>query len=698
MPGRTGSVGIAVLAGALGLLWADRLAGQEPSPAEGLPAAGLPTATPPAASPRAEVTVTASQFSLGQAVAGVPRVLTREEIERLPNLGDDPIRLLSQLPGATASDFSAMFHVRGGEEREVQVKLDGQLLDQPFHLRGFLSTASILDPRAVAGIEVYSGGYPAPVGGALSSVIDMTTRSAALPLRFTLGASIVAFSGMGEGTFDAGEGRWLLSARRGFLDLALRMTDVTLDERFDPRFGDAYAKVEHALGSRQTLALSVLWAADDIGYHDSSQDAASNTGDVYGNLVLRSVVTDRLYVETGLEAGRVATRREGTSAGGGVDGVYRDDRTMQFLGARQGAELSFSSSLLKAGWELRTQDAAYSHASSRKLTDPVLLSLGFPAQQTILFAPSPSGTAWAAYASGRVPLGKEVTAEAGLRAEGATWSGSAEFLPRLGLAVGVGRGTTLRAAWGLFSQPQGIDELYPEERSDRFFPSSTAEHRVLSADTALGAGVGLRVEAWQKLTRRVVPRWENVFDPIESLPEIQGDRVRVAPESAEAKGVEVLLRRETTHLGLYLAWTLSKATERLAGVDVLRSWDQTHAVTASAVWRPGQRSSLAATFLYHTGWPYTDVLLAGSTPVMGPRNAVRHPDYHRLDLRASHRFSIGRTSLRAYVEVMNAYNRHNECCINSIRLRKPSGAPAYLDIRYEDWIGRIPSFGVELEF
>ena len=651
-----------------------------------------------APAPRADVTVTASQFSLGQAVAGEPRVLTREEMERLPNLGDDPIRLLSQLPGATASDFSAMFHVRGGEEREVRVKLDGQWLVQPFHLRGFLSTASILDPRAVAGIEVYSGGYPAPAGGALSSVIDMTTRSAAFPHRFTLGASIVAFTGMGEGTFDAGEGRWLLSARRGFLDLALRMTDVTLDEKFDPRFGDAYAKVEHALGSRHTLAVSGLWAADDLTYHDTYQDATSRTGDVYGNLVLRSVPTDRLYVETALEAGRISTRRDGTSASGGVNGVFRDDRTTTFLGARQAADLGAGASLLKAGWELRAQEAGYSHASSRKLTDAVLLALGFPAQQTILFSPAPTGTAWAAYLSGRVPLAKEVTAEAGLRAEGATWSGSADLLPRLGLAVGIGRGATLRAAWGLFSQPQGIDELYPEEGSDRFFASSKAEHRILSAEASLGAGVGLRVEAWQKLTRRVVPRWENLFDPIESLPEIQGDRVRVAPESAEARGLEVLLRREGEHLGLYLAWTLSKATERLAGVDVLRSWDQTHAVTASAVWRPGTRSSLAATFLYHTGWPNTDVLLAGQAPVLGPRNSDRHPDYHRLDLRASHAFPIGRTSLRAYVEVMNVYNRKNECCISSIALRKPSGAPAYLDIRYETWIGRIPSFGIEWTF
>lgn len=36
--------------------------------------------------------------------------------------------------------------------------------------------------------------------------------------------------------------------------------------------------------------------------------------------------------------------------------------------------------------------------------------------------------------------------------------------------------------------------------------------------------------------------------------------------------------------------------------------------------------------------------------------------------------------------------------IDSIRVRHPPGAPAHLDICYETWIGRVPSFGVEWGF
>ena len=224
------------------------------------------------------------------------------------------------------------------------------------------------------------------------------------------------------------------------------------------------------------------------------------------------------------------------------------------------------------------------------------------------------------------------------------------------------------------------------------------EHRVLSLDVPLFPRGSLRVEAWQKLYSRLVPRWENLFDPIESVPELQGDRVRVAPESADARGLELLARYDAGPLGLYLAWTLSRARESLAGVDTPRSWDQTNALNASVVWRPSARTSLGASFVWHTGWPYTDVLLDGTTPVLGPRNAVRFATYSRLDARLSHRFPLGRTSLRAYVEVMNVLDRRNDCCIDSIRLRKPFGAHPYLEKHFGTLIGRIPSFGVEWEF
>ena len=366
--------------------------------------------------------------------------------------------------------------------------------------------------------------------------MDLTTR-APDRRRFVLGVSLVSFSAYAEGTFADGKGRAVVSARRGFLDLALRLTDAGLDEEFDPRFADAYARVERSLGSAHTLTFSGLWAGDDLGFHDTGQEATSKTSDLYGSGVLRSALSARLVSEAAVEAGRVSTDRDGTVAGGGVNGTFHDDRALRFGGTRLSVDWDVATGhALRLGGALRAQDATYDHLSSRTVTDAYLLALGVPARQRLDFAPSPSGSEWSLFASDRIAISPRVGAEAGLRAEGATWSGSAQLLPRLGLAVTVGARSTLRAAWGLFSQPQGLDELYPEENSDEFFPDAEAEHRILALDTFFASGLSLRLEAWQKVYRSLPARWENLFDPIESIPELQGDRVRVAPSGGDAGG------------------------------------------------------------------------------------------------------------------------------------------------------------------
>jgi hypothetical protein len=53
------------------------------------------------------------------------------------------------------------------------------------------------------------------------------------------------------------------------------------------------------------------------------------------------------------------------------------------------------------------------------------------------------------------------------------------------------------------------------------------------------------------------------------------------------------------------------------------------------------------------------VPLRSESRTFGPINGDRPPPYHRLDVRASKLFRVGRGQLEAYLDVFNAYNRKN---------------------------------------
>ncbi|MGH9363268.1 MAG: hypothetical protein ACRD2T_15260, partial [Thermoanaerobaculia bacterium] len=153
------------------------------SPAPG----GAPTAPgpPPAAEPGAptppldpafevheEIVVTPSRISLLREDPVGLLGLSREEILTLPHLGDDFFRALSLLPGTSANDVSARFHVRGARDDETQIVLDGQELFEPFHLQDFDSPFSLVAPSTLSGADLSTGGFPARYGDRMSGVLD----------------------------------------------------------------------------------------------------------------------------------------------------------------------------------------------------------------------------------------------------------------------------------------------------------------------------------------------------------------------------------------------------------------------------------------------------------------------------------------------------------------------------------------------
>ncbi len=144
--------------------------------------------------------------------------------------------------------------------------------------------------------------------------------------------------------------------------------------------------------------------------------------------------------------------------------------------------------------------------------------------------------------------------------------------------------------------------------------------------------------------------------------------------SGTSKGVELLLQKKAGPLTGWLSYTLGRVEYNFDayGEDAFpAAHDVTHEAKLVGLYQPeNSKFTFGATLIYATGKPYTAPLgaytielLDGGTQdlfAVSTKNALRLPDYHRLDLSINYdlgRFLGGRA--KTSFSIFNAYNRKN---------------------------------------
>ena len=615
-----------------------------------------------------EITVTASRYELDGGVQPSDRFFSRDEIESLSELGDDTLRIAHRLPGIAAVEFSARSHVRGGAADEMAVVLDGIELMEPFHLRDYQSVFSAIDQRIVENVHIYSGGFPAAYGEALSGLTTIEPLVPAEPLRHEVGLSLLQTSALSTGRFAADKGEWVLSLRRGNVD---RILSSGLGE---PAYRDAFFHLGGQVAPKHTLSINGVALDDDIFLTPGdeagrTEQGATSTASEQIWLNLGSSWTDRLTSRTLLHTTNVDTRRTALiDIPAEIVGDVDDARELRGFGVKQDWEWRRSDrQLITAGFAAETLDAEYRYASSATARGALATLAGRPADGSRAAALAPSGDSYGLYFSDRVRITDRVIAELGLRWDRQTYLPSgddSQLTPRASVLYRLGGKTDLRLSYGRYHQSEGLLDLQIEDGVVDFAPAQRASHAIVGIEHRFGRGLQLRVEAFRKLTRTARPRYENLFDPFVLAPEIRPGRIEVRPDRAEARGVEWLLDGAEP-LSWWVGYSLSRTEDVVGGRHEPRSWDQRHALTGGITWQTGAWT-LSASTTYHTGWPVTAIVLApGAAPTVlaGPRNAERLPTLRRLDLRADRTVTIGKSTLDVFAELTNATNRRNPCCV-----------------------------------
>jgi hypothetical protein len=678
-----------------------------------------------------EVTVTPGSFSFMAQGTGTRQTMSREDVQAVPQIGDDIFRAVNRLPGLASNDYAAHFGIRGGRHDETLILLDGLELYEPYHLKDFNEGAiSIIDAETIDRVELMTGGFPARYGNKRSGVFDVTSRTPERErTRLDVGVSFMNTRAMGSGSFAGGNGSWLGFARVGYMGPVFQFIDQA--DLPKPYYEDAFGKVSYKLSDRHVLSLELQHARDGYVYEipattgfldtiNTRERADNHYGNSYVWTTLASTLGPRTTVHTLLSAGLVTRARNGSERDvRRVAPFYylNNDRTFTTFGAAQDWSHGLSDrDIVSLGVDFRQQrnDDKYQTIIYQDPDDPEPPAPGeFPIVTNTRFVKS--GSRLGAYLSNRWRVVSPLVVEAGVRYDGATWTGDHDWSPRVSAALSLGRGMTARVGWGYYRQMQAIDEVAALNGDTTFYRSELSEQWTAGWDMAGAKGSLLRIEGYWKRGTHLRPVFRNWKGAIDAFPEVGEDRMKVFPDHNGSKGIEVYFDRPLgQRLTARASYAYSIANEDVLSMVNVNSTellpydlhhpnpeDQRNAANADLTWRTGAWS-VNGSLGYHSGWPATHEQLVPVTNELGqPDYTIRPvkiygerlPDYFRLDTRVARQWRSGWGDFSASCEVINLTNHENVFGYDYFRFKGDTGQ-TQLDRGNEIWFSIFPSLGI----
>ena len=645
-----------------------------------------------------EIDIYASRYQIEkQESTGALAELKREDLEALPGLDEDVLRVTRFLPGTAANALSARSHVRGGRDDELAVFFDGVPLFEPFHYKDVQSLLGMLDPESISTLDFYSGVFPVRYGNRLSGVLDIQPRTWSGQDDNALGASVLYTHALTQGRLDSYPLEWLASVRRGNVDT---FADLLGRKEAEPDFLDALGRLQLDIGDRSSLVAGWLFLDDELNadFERGSEHGNIEYRDATGWLSWRFRPTSDAELHATVSRTERHTNRVGNVAQpdnstGAVDDRRRFDTTTMRL---EGTLRVNPSLVATAGLEGYDYNARYDY-HSHVTFDPALAAAFDRAptysQDTALHT---SGEAYAAYTSATLALAPRASLDLSLRWDAQRFNTDFhgnQVSPRVSFQYVTPEATTFRVSWGRAAQTSRPDELQVQEGDTHYPVAQRATQIAASMERRLTSFAQLRVEAYDKRVHDPAPIYESLLDPFALLPELEVDRTRIQPDRARMEGVELSVRWQLPEK--WSGWTSyawSQATDIFGNVRVPRTWDQKHAITTGVAWtnRPWQ---LSTNITWHTGWRRNELVTTASGVELAPRNAESWPAYFSLDSRIGWQHPLTKGTLNAFFEIENITNHSNLCCSN---YRLPAAGLSAGPLTRDDstWLPRLFLLGV----
>jgi len=616
--------------------------------------------------------------------------LDMKEISMVPVLfGEkDILKSIQLLPGVkSAGEGNSGFYVRGGNADQNLILLDEAPVYSASHLMGFFS---VFNSAAIKNVQLYKGGMPAKYGGRLSSVLDVTMNDGnAKQFGLSGGLGLISSNLTVEGPIKKDQGSFIVSGRRTYADLFLKLSRDTTIQNTKLYFYDLNLKANYHIGENDRIYLSGYFGRDVLGFQDVMD---MDWGNTTGTLRWNHLFGDRLFLNSTL--------------------VYSD------YNFKQGATFSdFSMSMLSGIKDLNLKEDFQFYANSKNTIkwganliyhtfNPGQIESNFDGFEPPILDDRFAYDA-AVYLSHESKIGSRLSINYGIRysqfipvgpGDYFTFNGDGTVMDTISYLKGetianYGGFEPRASASFLLNDESSIKASYNRNRQyihlisnatagtplDTWIPSSNIVKPEIADQLALGYFRNFNNNQWETSVEGYYKVLQNQIEykngadlMINPLVESQ-----LVFGEGRAYGFEVYAKKKTGKLTGWISYTLSRTERSFDDIDN-GSWfparhDRKHDFSIVGIYQINQKWSLSGSWIYYTGdavtFPSGKYFIDGEIVSMySERNGYRMPDYHRLDLGVNFvNKKSGRFTSTWNFSLYNAYARQNAYSINFVQ-------------------------------
>ncbi|QCR21252.1 TonB-dependent receptor [Pontibacter sp. SGAir0037] len=667
-----------------------------------------------------EVVVTSSRAdqNVRSPQAGVEK-LDMREINLLPVLmGErDVLKSVQLTPGIkSAGDGNAGFYVRGGGADQNLILLDDAPVYNASHLLGFFST---FNSDAIKDVTVYKGGMPADYGGRLSSVLDIKMNDGSTQdYHVSGGIGLISAKLNLEGPIQKDKSSFLISARRTYADMFLKLSGDEDLKSSSLYFYDLNAKLSYTLSEKDRLFVSGYFGRDNLGFRDQF---GIDWGNATGTLRWSHLVSDRLFSNTSLifsdysyKIG-ISTNNNNfditsrirdlnlkqefeffpnprNSMKFGVNAIYHTVVPGEITVT---GEANINSSELQQRYSL--ENAAY-FTNTWTATNRLSLIYGLRISAFSILGKGDFYT---------LNSNREVTDVASYD-RGEHVQTYLNLEPRLSGAYQLSETSSLKASYARTTQYlHMLSNSTTSSPTDRWVSSSNNIKPGIADQVSLGYFRNFSDNLFEFSVESYYKAMQNQIDYKDGANITNSEVVEAELLFGEGRayGIEFFLKKTSGRLSGWLGYTLSRSERLINGINN-NSWyparqDRTHDIALVGIYQLTPTWTLSGNWVYNTGnavtFPSGKYRVADQVVFYyTERNGYRMPAYHRLDLGATKKLQdTPKFSSELAISIYNAYGRENAFLIN---FRENENDPSRTEAYQVALFKMIPSVSYNFRF